>query len=1712
MESKQETKHKRSVLSKSGRIFAWILASVIFLVFLVLIFIQTPFVQNYARKKIVIYLENKLKTKVEIGKLDVEFPTSISLQNIFLEDQSKDTLLYGGEIKLRISMFRLLKNDFQVKEIALNNIVAKVKKSLTDSVFNFQFIADAFASGKEKVSTQKDSTSFKMNIERILLNNTRIIYQDASAGNDMGLSIGHLDTQISTFDPSHLLFNIQSVTLKGLSGYFYKSGPSSKSLSNSVSKLAAEPANYLQLINKEMNLSDINVVYKNEPSHLNSSFIINHFVAHPEIIDLKNNLVLLKDATLMNSDITIETASNKTNPISKDSALADASSTPFRIISDKITIGQSSLKYDDQFAPHITTGMDYSHLYLSDISLSASKLEYSPDTILASINSASLKEQNGFVLNNLKVDFGMNPTGVSLTNLLLTTPGSEIKNSAIISYPSLDTITKDPGLLGLNIDLQNSKITIKDLLTFVPQLKTQTASLPPNSTLYIDGIITGKVNNLNFKKLIIKGLNATNINATGVVQGLPNLNKLYTDLKVIQFHSSQKDILLFLPKNTLPNNITLPESISASGIITGSINDLYTDITLNSDLGDAKVKGTFANINDQDKARYDLSANATNLQLSTIMQNPKLGLLTGNLTINGNSFNPQTANATFKINVENITLNNYNYKNIKAKGSIANKIYKISASVLDPNLDAHLTANGELINKFPAIYFNATIDSIKTFALHLTAGTNIYHGDIKGDFANTDPDNLAGNLLVTHSIIINNGQRIAIDSISLGAENDTKNKSLTIKTDFLSASIKGTYKLTQLADVFQQSVNPYFSFTDKKNNVTVEPYYFSLTATIIDNPALQVLFPQITQFSPINLSGNFSSDSGFNMSAEGPHIVFGTSTIDSINLMTNTKNGTLIFNVSLRRLQSGSSFSMYATTLYGKIKNNNIDFTLNIKDENAKNKYNLSGNINQPVLNKYILSLTPTNLVLNYNKWTAGPDNTIQYFNNDLNAHNFVLSQGTQELSINSAGMGINEPMQINFKNFKIENITGFIQNDSLMVAGLLDGNVLVKNIQAQPTFTTDITITNLSVYQDTLGTLTAKVNNNLSNTYHADINLKGYGNEVNINGDYFVKSTNSSYNFIVDIASLQMKSLEGFTKGEIKNSRGNMYGKVSFNGSLENPDINGKIQFNNTAFNVSALNNLFKIDKEAIAIINNKGIELNSFTIRDTANNAITIDGVINTKDYLNYGFGLKVKARNFQAINSSSTDNPLFYGKMVFSTDLTIEGTPGHPIVNGDLTINDKTNFTLVLPQSQQGIESRKGIVRFVNKDATAEDSLFTAPYDSLTTSSLRGYDISLNIKVVKEAIFNVVVDAGNGDFLRLKGTGQLTAGIDANGKMTLVGSYDIEEGSYDLSFNFLKRKFLIQKGSSIVWTGEPTTAKIDITALYIANTAPIDLVQEQVNATNSDINIYKQKLPFEVHLLLQGELLKPQINFDIILPKDKNYNVSDIIISTVQTKLAEIRQEPGEMNKQVFALLLLNRFIGEDPFNNSGGSANAGTIAMQSVSKLLTQQLNQLAQNLVQGVDINFDVATTQDYTTGSEQNRTDVNVGISKRLLSDRLTVTVGSDFQLQGPMQTNQQNNNVAGNISVNYKLSKDGKYMLRAYRKNDYSVGIEGYVIETGIGFIISVDYNKFKEIFSTKEQRLKKRKIKEANKNNIQTPDSSYNGTGQPITTPLKTDKNKNG
>jgi hypothetical protein len=264
------------------------------------------------------------------------------------------------------------------------------------------------------------------------------------------------------------------------------------------------------------------------------------------------------------------------------------------------------------------------------------------------------------------------------------------------------------------------------------------------------------------------------------------------------------------------------------------------------------------------------------------------------------------------------------------------------------------------------------------------------------------------------------------------------------------------------------------------------------------------------------------------------------------------------------------------------------------------------------------------------------------------------------------------------------------------------------------------------------------------------------------------------------------------------------------------------------------------------------------------------------------------------------------------------------------------------------------------------------------------------------------------------------------------------------------------------------------VNIKALYKLKASPIDLVEQQlVGQTPTEVNKYKQRLPVEVYLKMNAELMKPQISFDIVIPEQE---ISKWPL--VDDKLQKLRTNESEMNKQVFALLILGRFVGEDLMQNNTGSTTTGTMVRQSVSGVLSSQLNRVAAGLIKGVDLNFDFESQDDYSTGSAQTRTDLKVGMSRTLKNERIKVNVGTNVPIEGS-GTATNASYISSDVQVDYMLSKDGKYMLRTYSKNKYEGVIEGQIVETGVTFIFTVEYDKFKDIFRKTNSSDEKKNVK---------------------------------
>ena len=108
----------------------------------------------------------------------------------------------------------------------------------------------------------------------------------------------------------------------------------------------------------------------------------------------------------------------------------------------------------------------------------------------------------------------------------------------------------------------------------------------------------------------------------------------------------------------------------------------------------------------------------------------------------------------------------------------------------------------------------------------------------------------------------------------------------------------------------------------------------------------------------------------------------------------------------------------------------------------------------------------------------------------------------------------------------------------------------------------------------------------------------------------------------------------------------------------------------------------------------------------------------------------------------------------------------------------------------------------------------------------------------------------------------------------------------------------------------------------------------------------------------------------------------------------RLLSLNNDESSLNKQVFALLTLKRFIADDPLNTSGNTVESQ--ARNSVSSILTSELNKLTDD-VEVVDISLNVASYEDYSSGSAEGRTALELGISREFLDDRVVVNVAGNL-------------------------------------------------------------------------------------------------------------------
>lgn len=1647
--------NKKKILKR----FAIALGSLVLLLILLIFSLRIPAVQNFVKDNLVTYLEEKIQTDVNLEKVYVAFPNRIIMKNLHLAGQEVDTLLYVQDFDVGLDMWKLLDSKADLTSINLEGVRANLVRN-SEGEFNFDYIINAFATDEEK----EPSKPFVISLDKIKLRNIGVNFNDQQARNDISVSFKNFETTVETFDLDANSYAVDKILMDGLNLKLKQDlvEEVAENIEETVDSLNQKSPLKIDLNNIQFTNSNIN--YGDDNSQTFAKVLFKELSADVKSLDLEKNAFEIGEVLFKGAHIQAKLFL----PSNENSEEKSSSNSPMKLLLDQLKLEDIELVYNNTAVAPTQNGMDFNHLDFSDLNLEVANFKMENNEFEGKLNSAKIQEKSGLTIEELRTQFVYASQMAYLEDLYLKTPKTILRDNVTLHYTSIDQLSNDLGNVELKADIRNAQIGFQDILNLAPSLKNQTPfNKYPNAILAVNAQFQGKLNDLFIQNLQISGLDQLKLDANGRIQNAINPELLYFDLNIKEVSSSSKTFYNLVPKNTIPSNITLPSFFTIRGTAKGSTEVIDTNLKLTSTLGNADVLANL-DLRKKDREVYDVKANLKDVKIGTLIQNKDLGAVTVQISAKGESFDFKRANADLKGNLTYLDYNGYRYQNMDLVGKIRNGNYEIELNSQDPNADLQLFASGIYNETNPTMKVNGDIRKLDVNKLGFYEEPLILAGKIDGDFSNLNPDNLNGYLKLQNFAISDTQEVYPIQEVNLVAFSDSDSTKINLNSQIADVELKGKYKLKQIFGSLQQTLNQYYQFQKNSLQKIDANQYFTLHATIKNDDLIRKFLPDLKSYQTVAIRAEYDADlEKIELDAQIPQVHYGEYVVENGTIKVDNENDALQYDLNVSALNS-ESFSLDKLSVSGDVANNQINYLITKKDEKEEDQFLISGNV-KAIDEVTEISLNPDGLILDYKNWNVAPDNKITLGSSGIIAHDFVLSHNGNEIAVQSETQEFNSPLNLEFTNFEISNITEIIKKDSLLAAGTINGKVQLRNLTQNPIFTSDLTVSNFKFYGSPIGDLAIKVDNQQVDVLNADVKLTGHNNDVQIAGTYTTTSKNLNLN--VGLNRIEMESIQGFTMNQVSNSGGYLSGNLKVSGTTDAPRILGNLEFKDVGLRVTQTGSDFRNINDELKFTQ-RGIEFDNFKINDKDGNSLAINGQVLTQTYRDFAFNLDVNAKDFKVVDSEKNNEAIMYGTLAVNADLRIRGDLDLPVVDGNLAVTENTDFTFVLPQTSPSLQERDGIVEFIDKDQPVLNE--TLVEDALNTdSSLKGMQVNVNIEVNKQAKMSIIIDKANGDFIELQGEAELTGGIDPSGKTTLVGVYQVEDGGYELSVSMLKRRFDIQKGSTITWTGEPTDATLDITAVYQTEAAPIDLLEQQLSGlSSSEMNQYKQRIVFNTLLQLKGELLKPEITFDIVTD-DKNPSVSAAVLDNTKAKLAQLRTEESEMNKQVFALLLLNRFVGENPFESQSG-LSAEALARQSVSKILSQQLNNLTADLIKGVDLNFDLESSEDYSSGQKNTRTDLNVGVSKRLLNDRLKVSVGSNFGLEGEARQNEQTTNIAGDVTIDYSLSRNGRYMLRAYRKNEYQVALQGQIVETGIGFIITLDYDKFKEIFQKSKSKTK--------------------------------------
>ncbi len=1306
---------------------------------------------------------------------------------------------------------------------------------------------------------------------------------------------------------------------------------------------------------------------------------------------------------------------------------------PWDVKFKSVTLINSAFVFRSEHDTLITTGVNYFDVNARRINTEISDIRFDKDTIRSTIDYLSAKERSGFIIQNLSSYVKISPVGIQLDELRIKTPESNIATDLTFKYDHYRDFKDFINKVTIKADFDHSRVEMADIAYFAPALK----GIYKNLT--VSGKIKGLINDLRGKDMDIYLGGYTRFTGDVTLTGLPHLDETSIYLNVKNLSTNYGDLKLIpVPPFTDHKTLDVPYAFAKlgnmkfKGTFTGLYNDFYAYGDFTSALGNLSSDLSVRHDTLKKKEFYKGKLKSAEFDFGKFFGVASLGKVTMNVDVDGSGFTLSDVAANLKGTVNSININNYTYQNIAVEGTIANKIFKGKLNVADDNIDLNFIGGVDFTHKLPHLDFVATVNNADLGALHFikdTTRTNL-STQVIVDVTGNNIDNLIGQINFDNTIYKRKNEVYKMSVFNLVTEEEKGSKSIRLNSDFLDAKINGTFKILDMPLSIEYLLSKYLPsyFRSTVYAKTIIPQNFDYNFLFKKTDAVTRLFAPDIKIAPSTLiKGNFNSATNhLVIKGNSDKLMVKGFEIKDWHMDLKT-NGLMDFETGCARLYTSDSSWLTDFNISTQTHADSVNLALTW-DNKTKNNYkgDIKAFLNIHTDKSIKFKILPSVFIVADSAWAIDKDNEILIDTSHIAVNSVTFEHGNQSFSLNGiVSQNKMDELKLLLTNFNLANANLFTKGKGVTLKGTIDGASTFTDFYHDLVFSSDNVFKSVFINENELGdgnikttwdnpTQALKMNGSFTLGIVPNIVFSGY---------YYPKKEENNLDMDINMEALRMDLFEPFVKQYCSKFKGFFAGKLKIKGSLKKPELSGIVNVNAKNITVDYLNTKYNFSQNVV--VNNNSFGVENMTVYDDNGNTALVRGKVYHDNFKNFQLDFDIQANKFMCLNTSEADNSSYYGKAYITGIVNIFGYTDNiridanvrteKITPGDradkFRLNSKTELTkFYIPLSKQSEISESNFVTYVKKDSTIKIK------DDYKVK-LGGLTLNFDLDVTPDAEVQLIFDQKVGDIIKARGTGTINLNISSKGDFKMYGDYVIDNGDYLFTLqNIINKRFELEKGGTIRWSGIPYKADMNLSAVYKARASLKPFFPE-----DSTSNM-KKRFPVDLKLLMTGDLLSPEINFDIGLPT--------VDADKRQTVLSYINTD-AERNRQVFSLLILNSFVTPYQLTNSVGGPTVGSAAGANSSELLSNQLS----NMLSKVSKDFDVGV--NYRPGDAISKEELGLALSTQLFDDKLTI----DGNVSNSQSTNNQNtNNIIGDVNVEYKLTDDGKIRVKAFNKaNDNS-------------------------------------------------------------------------